>query len=109
MAAGEEELQALVRKGGRFQLVLHRLWDLQQARLLDQGAVAADPVDRPPPGRRDQPVRRVRRDAVPRPPLRRGREGLLAGFLGEIEIAEEADQRGQDAPPLLPVDALEDR
>jgi hypothetical protein len=35
------------------------------------------------------------------------RESLLGGFLGEVEVAEEADQRGEDTPPLLPEDLLE--
>ena len=43
-------------------------------------------------------------------PARRGqRERLLGGFLGEVEVAKEADQRGEDASPLLPEDLLEDR
>jgi len=33
----------------------------------------------------------------------------LGGFLGEVEIAEEADQGGEDAAPLVAKDLLEDR
>jgi hypothetical protein len=47
--------------------------------------------------------------AVPRPALRGDREGLLRGLLGEVEVAEEADERGEDAPPLLAERLLEDR
>ena len=36
------------------------------------------------------------------------RKRLLGGFLGEIEIAEEADQGGNDASPFLAEDLLED-
>jgi hypothetical protein len=36
-----------------------------------------------------------------RPALRGDREGLLRGFLGEIEVAEEADEGSEDAAPLL--------
>jgi hypothetical protein len=43
-----------------------------------------------------------------RPPLGRNREGVLGGFLGEVEVAEEADQAGKDAAPLVPKDLLED-
>jgi hypothetical protein len=39
--------------------------------------------------------------------LGRNRERLLRGFLGEIEVAEEADQTGEDAAPLVPKDLLE--
>ena len=45
--------------------------------------------------------------AVARPALRRDREGLLRGVLGELEVAEEADQRGEDATPLVAEDPLE--
>ena len=38
--------------------------------------------------------------SVARPALRGDREGLLRGFLGEVEVAEEADQGGEDASPL---------
>ena len=47
--------------------------------------------------------------AVARPALRGDREGLLRGLLGEVEVAEEADQGGEDAPPLVAEDLLEDR
>jgi hypothetical protein len=30
----------------------------------------------------------------------------LGGFLGELEVAEEADQRGENAPPLVAEDLL---
>jgi hypothetical protein len=33
----------------------------------------------------------------------------LGGFLGEVEIAEEADQCGEDAAPLVPEDLVQDR
>jgi hypothetical protein len=49
------------------------------------------------------------RDAVARPPLRRDREGLLRGLLGEVEVAEEADQRSEDATPLLAEGLVQDR
>jgi hypothetical protein len=109
VAAGEEELEALVRKAVRFHLVLRRFRDLEQARLLDQDPVTADPVDRPAPRRRDQPVPRVGGDAASRPLIGGDREGFLTGFLGEVEVAEEAEQRSEDAPPLLLVDALQNR
>jgi hypothetical protein len=37
------------------------------------------------------------------------RECLLGGLLGEVEVAEEADQRGEDAAPLFAEDLLEQR
>ena len=47
--------------------------------------------------------------AVARPALRGDRERLLRGLLGEVEVAEEADQRSEDASPLLAEGLLEDR
>ena len=39
--------------------------------------------------------------SLARPALGRDRERLLSGLLSEVEIAEEADQGGQDAAPLV--------
>jgi N-acetylmuramic acid 6-phosphate (MurNAc-6-P) etherase len=49
----------------------------------------------------------VLRDPVPGPPFGCDREGFLSGFLGEIEIAEKADQGRQDAAPLAPEDVID--
>jgi hypothetical protein len=43
------------------------------------------------------------------PALGRGCERFLGGFLGEVEVAEEAVERRDDAAPLLAEDLLEDR
>jgi hypothetical protein len=48
------------------------------------------------------------RHPVTWPAFGRERERLLGGLLGEVEVAEEADQRGQDAAPLVLEDLLED-
>ena len=36
------------------------------------------------------------------------RERLLSGFLGQVEVSEEADQRGDDASPLVAEGLFED-
>jgi hypothetical protein len=74
---------------------------LEQARLRRQRAIAANAIDRTSPGRRQQPGAGVGRGSVARPALGGDREGLLRGLLGEVEVAEEADQRSEDTPPLL--------
>ena len=56
-----------------------------------------------------QPRAGVGRDAVARPALGRDRERLLRGLLGEVEVAEEADQGGEDAAPLVAEGPLERR
>jgi hypothetical protein len=42
-----------------------------------------------------------------RPPLGRDRERLLGGLLGEVDVAEEADQGRQDPAPLAPENLLD--
>jgi hypothetical protein len=49
------------------------------------------------------------RRTVPRPALGGDRERLLRGFLGELDVAEEAQERGEDAAPLVAEDRVEDR
>ena len=58
---------------------------------------------------RHEPGARVGASPVPRPALGGDREGVLSSFLGEIEIAEEADQAREDPAPLLAEDVLERR
>ena len=41
------------------------------------------------------------------PPLGRDRKRLLGSLLGQIHIAQEADQGRQDATPLAPEDLLD--
>jgi hypothetical protein len=50
----------------------------------------------------------MRGDAVARPALGGDREGLLRGLLGEVEVAEEADEGREDAAPRVAEGLLED-
>jgi hypothetical protein len=50
----------------------------------------------------------VVRGSILGPALRRDRERLLSGLLGELEAAEEADQAGEDAAPFVAEDLVED-
>jgi hypothetical protein len=79
---------------------------LEQTGLQGKRAVAADAVDRAVARRRRQPGAGVCRQAVARPALGGDRKCLLRGFLGEVEVAEEADQGGEDASPLVAEDSL---
>src|SRR5262249_23244060 len=109
VAAGEDQLKALVGKGRLLHLVLHGLGHVEQARLLDERPLAAQAVDRAVAGRDREPGARVGRHPVPGPALGRDRERLLRGFLGEVEVAEEADQAGEQTAPLVAEDLLEQR
>jgi hypothetical protein len=77
--------------------------------LRGQRAIAANAIDRSVSRRRHQPGARVGGGSVARPTFRGDREGLLCGFLGEVEVAEEADQCSEDAAPLVAEGLLEDR
>ena len=109
MAAGEDQLQSLVGKRRLPDRVIHGLGRFEQAPLRRQRAVTTYPVDRPVAAGGDEPGARVVRRSVARPPLGGRREGLRGGFLGELEVAEEADQGGENPPPLVAEDLLEDR
>jgi hypothetical protein len=93
--------------------LLHRLvnglGDFEQSRLGGERSVAADAIDRTVARGRHQPGTGIGRRPLVSPALGGDRKGLLGGFLGEVEIAEEADQGRQDATPLVVKGALEDR
>ncbi len=109
VTTGEDELESLVgeRRCGHDGLI--RLRYLEHPRLRRQGAIASDAIDGSVARGRHQPGARVVGDPIAWPSGRRDRECLLRGFLGEIEVAEEADQRSQNAPPLVAEDLFEDR
>jgi hypothetical protein len=109
VTAGEDQLESLVRERRRIHLVLHRLRRVQQLRLRGQGAIAADAIDRSVARRLHEPRSWVGGNTISWPSLRSDRERLLRGFLGEVEVAEEADQRSEDPPPLIAEDPFEDR
>jgi hypothetical protein len=108
VAAGEDELEALVRDQGLIHVVLHGLRRVEQPQLRRVGAVAPDAVDRPVARGGHEPAAWVGGRPVPGPALRGRGEGLLGGLLGEVEVAEEADQVGEDAAPLVAEGLLED-
>ena len=66
--------------------------------------LAAQPVDGPAAGGRGDPAARVGRQAALGPGSRRDRERLLDRLLGEVDVAEDADQGGDDPPVLPPED-----
>jgi len=109
MAAGEDELQAFVGKRRCAHGHLGPIACEEQGRLRGEGPVATDPVRRSVPSRRDQPGAGVGGDALARPSIGGDGERLLRGLLGEVEVPEEADQRGQDAAPFFAEDLIEGR
>ena len=106
MTAGEDELQALVWKRGRVHRHLSTIAFDEQTGLGCEGQVAADAVRGPVSSRPHQPSTRMAGDAVAWPPVGRDGERLLGGFLGHVEVAEEANQSGQDTAPLVAKDLI---
>ena len=110
VAAGEDQLQPLVRDGGG---VVHdrlRWLDLEltreQLRLRGQDTLSAKAVDGAVSRGRDQPADGVGRFPVAWPALGRDRERLLGGVLGQLDVAEDPDQRRQHATPVLAEDGV---
>src|SRR5439155_972405 len=104
VAAGEDQLEALV---GEAALVCHLVQNLghgDEMRLRRERALAPDPVDGLVACRRDEPGAGIRRDAVSGPPFCGDRERLLGGFFGAVEIAEEAGEGRNDTSPLIAED-----
>ena len=63
--------------------------------------LATDSVDTGPARHGEHPGVRVVGESVDRPPLGRREPRLLEGVLGETEVAELTDQRGEDAARVL--------
>src|SRR6185312_6862560 len=68
--------------------------------LVGPRGLAAQPVDRPVPGGRDDPAARTRRYAALRPLLHRRRERILYGVLGDLQIPEDPRQH-RNRPAVL--------
>jgi hypothetical protein len=74
----------------------------EQLPLPGESLLAANAVDGPVAGRRDDPGARVAWPAFTRPALERGRERVLHRILGELEVAAEGAGENRDrTPPLL--------
>ena len=109
MAAGEHQLEALVGEGVLVHGVFSPLGHIEQPGLGGQHPIAADAIDRPVASDGDQPAGRARRRPLAGPTRRGAREGLLRGLLGEVEVAEEADQCREDAIPVVSKDLFDQR
>jgi hypothetical protein len=116
MATREDQPQPLVgigialaeRRVRRFGVCRTELGQgLEGLALALQVRVAPEPVDGAVAGDRRDPGPGIVGDPLTRPPLDRRREGVLDGLLGEIEVAEGADQRCDRPPRLVPEQAVD--
>ena len=106
VAAGEDQPQAVVHDrwclvGERVVLARALLQLGQSCRPQVLRPPAADPVDRAPLGGRRQPAARVLRHAVARPRGGGRRVGVLERLLGEVEVADVADQHREHRAVVL--------
>ena len=103
MAAGEDEREPLVRD----RRLVHRCLLLELRDELRVPALAAQPVDRLPPGRDREPRAGVVGNAGARPRHERRLERVGERVLREVDVAQVADQRRDDPRVLLAEDALD--
>ena len=75
---------------------------------LEQGP-APDAVDGLVPGCLDDPCTWELRDAGGPPLVHSGRKGFLRRLFGQVEVADEPDQRGNDPAPVGAIDRVNDR
>src|SRR5688572_22141948 len=108
VAAGEDQSQPVVAHGT---LLDELVAGVQQRRLgvavLAQG-LATQAVDRPVAGSGDDPPRRAGRHAVGGPARARDHERVLDRLLGDVDVAEAADQDRHGSAVLLTEDPLDD-
>ena len=115
MTAGEDEAQPIVSHRVVLRFPLALLERLQRRQLVDFfGEAGATPqaIDRLVPSRLNEPSAGIVRQLSRRPLLESGGERFLNHLLGEVEIAEEADQSGEDASrfrAIEPADGVGDR
>ena len=99
MAAGEDEPEPVVLDvvwlGGFVGRRRELVGDVGQRRV--EPRAPTNGIDRLEPAGGHEPCARIGGDTIPRPALHGRREGIVQRLLGEIEVAEEADQRREDA------------
>ena len=111
MAAGEDQAQPVVFDA----FVVHasaivacqrtsRSVDIVRQRL--ESGAPAHCIDGLEPAGRNEPGARIGGHAIARPLLQRRPERVVQRLFGEIEVAEQADQRGEDVAGVGAVDSV---
>ena len=110
VAADEDEAQPVVlhalgpiRRG----LLAHGFDGLDGLGQRGEAGAPANGVDGLEPAGRHQPRSGVGGDPVARPLFQRGPEGLVQRLLGEVEVTDQADERGEDPARFGAVDGVQ--
>src|ERR1700756_4160547 len=100
MTAGEDEAQALVTQFARRvalrACVVAFSHTNQLFAAIVEASLAPDSIDCLVPRDADDPRARILRETIAAPLLDRSLEGVMSGVLGQREISEHADKRGDD-------------
>ena len=111
MAAGEDQPKPVVGNGAVLDLVLlvavRRHQRLELPHLVLEPMCPPDAVDRLVAGSRRDPGAGVARHTTLGPDLERDEERILHRFLGEVEVADDADERRDRPPRFLPEQAVD--
>ena len=107
MAAREDEAELVVCHRSHLLGLVGRLHAHGLGLAVVAGGLPADAVDSPVAGGGDDPAGGAGWQAGRRPPLQRGHERVLDRFLGEVDVAEEADQAGHRPARLRAEDPLD--
>src|SRR5207249_1437554 len=107
MAAGEDEIEALVPGRPRDRWTARHRPLLEERELFAIACVATEAIDGFASRRRREPRPRIVGNAVARPAFECGHERVLYRILRDVEVAEEADHRRGDASHLVAHDAGE--
>ncbi len=100
MAAGEHEPQPVVGHGAFLDGLGRDVHDRGLGVLVRAGRLAAQLVDGPVAGGGDDPAGRAGRRAFARPALQGGRERVGDRILGQVDVAQHADE-DRDGPAVL--------
>ena len=112
MAAGEDQPEPVVLDG----LIVppHRVTRFGVESLGENRLRCIEPVAPPhavdglETAGRNEPRSGISGRSIARPLLHRRDVGIVQRVLGEVEVAKQADQGGEDAPRLGPVDRIDD-
>ena len=111
VAAGEDEAEAVVVHAcirvGELVWLVRLVEERGLGMAVVAGGLAAQPVDGAVAGGGGDPPAGVGRQPLLRPPLARDDERLLDHLFGDVDVAEETDQGGDDPAGLLSEDPFE--